>query len=292
MALYAFDGTGNEDRDGDDQDSNVVDFFRAYDDPLKDNDPDDAHGSLYVKGIGRMARTFFGEQLSEAFGIGGHRRVRQAMRRLRNNLRAGDDAVDVIGFSRGAGIAISFTNEVADEHPGLPIRFLGLWDTVGQFGLPGERLQAGHDLTCPRNVRRCYHALALDENRALFPLTRLLRDDKPIEGFVEAWFRGVHSDVGGGNGNRGLNWISLHWMFKAAQREGLPIIQSEIDRNFADHALAQQVRTHAVAADARRRIFDTDLLHVSVHPHPGRPSGPAFLLSRVDDDGVVHQVQA
>jgi len=292
MALYAFDGTGNEDRDGDDGDSNVVDFFRAYIDPLKDNDPDDARGSLYVKGIGLMARSFFGEQVSEAFGIGGHRRVRQAMRRLRNNLRAGDRTVDVVGFSRGAGIAISFTNEVADEHPGLKIRFLGLWDTVGQFGLPGERLQAGHDLTCPRNVERCYHALALDENRALFPLTRMLRDSKPVEGFTEAWFRGVHSDVGGGNGNRGLNWISLHWMFKAAQREGLPIPQAEIDRNLADRSRPQQIRAHAVAADVRRHIFDTDLLHSSVQPIAGHGGGREMLLARIDDDGVVRQVQA
>jgi uncharacterized protein (DUF2235 family) len=292
MALYVFDGTGNEDRDGDDRDSNALDFFRGYDDPLKDNDPDDARGSLYVKGIGRMARTIFGERLSEAFGIGGHRRVRQALRRLRNNLRAGDDVVDVVGFSRGAGIAISFTNEVAEDHPGLTIRFMGLFDTVAQFGLPGERLQAGHDLSCPRNVRRCYHALALDENRALFPLTRLLRDDKPVDGFIEAWFRGVHSDVGGGNGNRGLNWISLNWMFQAARREGLPILQSEIDRNLADRTLAQKVRPHEIALGERRRIFDTDLLHVSVQPMPGQPAGREFLLARINDEGQIQQVQA
>ena len=291
MALYAFDGTGNEDRDGDDRDSNALDFFRGYDDPLKDNDPDDERGSLYVKGIGKMARTFFGEQLSEAFGIGGHRRVRQALRRLRNNLRAGDDAVDIVGFSRGAGIAVSFANEIAEVHPGLTIRFMGLFDTVGQFGLPGERLQAGHDLSCPRNVRRCYHALALDENRALFPLTRLRRHDKPADGFVEAWFRGVHSDVGGGNGNRGLNWIPLHWMFQAARREGLPILQSEIDRNLADRPLARHVTRHEVALGVPRHILDTDLLHFSVQPAPGQPTGREFLLSRIDDEGQVQQVQ-
>ena len=291
MALYAFDGTGNEDRDGDDFDSNVVDFFRGYDDPHKDNDPDDARGSLYVKGIGRMAQTIFGERLSEAFGIGGHRRVRQALRRLRNNLRAGDDAVDIVGFSRGAGIAISFANEVGEEHPDLTIRFLGLFDTVGQFGLPGERLQAGHDLSCPRNVRRCYHALALDENRALFPLTRLMRDDRPVDGVVEAWFRGVHSDVGGGNGNRGLNWISLNWMFRAARREGLPILQSEIERNHADRQLQGHVSRHEIALGDRRRIFETDLLHVSVEPIPGQPTGSELLLSRIDDEGIIQQVQ-
>ena len=34
MAPYAFDGTGNEDRDGDTNDSNVLWFFRGYDDPF------------------------------------------------------------------------------------------------------------------------------------------------------------------------------------------------------------------------------------------------------------------
>ena len=291
MALYAFDGTGNEDRDGDERDSNVLDFFRAYDDDLKDNDPDDARGSLYVKGIGRMARTFFGDKLAEAFGIGGHRRVRQAMRRLRNNLRAGDTTIDVVGFSRGAGIAVSFANEVAEEHPGVEIRFMGLWDTVGQFGLPGERLQAGHDLHCPRNVRRCCHAMALDETRALFPLTRMVQQDKPVDGFAEVWFRGVHSDVGGGNGNAGLNWISLHWMLEAARREGLPILQAEIDRNLTHRGLPQQISAHKVAIGPRRRIHDHDLLHDSVQPLPGQPMGLEFLLARIDDAGRIRQVQ-
>jgi uncharacterized protein (DUF2235 family) len=289
MALYAFDGTGNEDFDGDDRDTNVLDFFRAYDDPLKDNDPDDERGSLYVKGIGKMAKTFFGDKLAEAFGIGGHRRVRQALRRLRNNLRAGDTAVDVVGFSRGAGIAVSFANELAETLPDVQIRFMGLFDLVGQFGLPGERLQAGHDLGCPRNVRRCYHAMALDENRGLFPLTRLLRDDKPVDGFTEVWFRGVHSDVGGGNGNRGLNWIALHWMFEAAKRHGLPILQSHVDRNLADRHLPQQVKAHGMSLGVRRTVRATDLMHVSVQPLPGDAAN--LMLARMDDAGTIRTVQ-
>ena len=47
MALYAFDGTGNEDRTDDAFDSNVCDFFHAYDDPLKNDDPSKERGSLY-----------------------------------------------------------------------------------------------------------------------------------------------------------------------------------------------------------------------------------------------------
>jgi uncharacterized protein (DUF2235 family) len=277
MALYAFDGTGQEDKDGDLHDTNVVHFFRAYDDPKKDNDPDDPTGSFYVKGIGLMANTFLSERFAEAFGIGGHRRIRQAMKRLRNNVRAGDRVVDIVGFSRGAAIAVSFANEIIEEHPELRIRFVGLWDVVGQFGLPGEHIQAGHDLSCPRNVHRCYHAMALDETRLLFPLTRMRRQDQPVDGFTEVWFRGVHSDVGGGNGNRGLNWLSLHWMFRAARREGLPILEDAIQRNLADRDKPAPVTRHSVAVGPDRRVADTDFAHISVQD-------PDLKCRRLDDD--------
>ena len=91
MALYVFDGTGQEDREGLERDSNACKFFNAYEDPDKNDDPDKPRGSLYLKGIGTRARTFTGRTFSEAFGIGGHRRVRQAMERLENNIDAGDD---------------------------------------------------------------------------------------------------------------------------------------------------------------------------------------------------------
>lgn len=290
MALYAFDGTGNEDKDGDLHDTNVLNFFRGYDDPLKDNDPDDSTGSMYVKGIGKMAHTFVDDKIAEAFGIGGHHRVRQGLRRLRNNLRAGDSVVDVVGFSRGAAIAVSFANEIAHEHPDLKIRFMGLWDVVGEFGLPGEHLQAGHDLSAPRNVMHCYHAMSLDENRLLFPLTRMRRHDKPIDGFSETWFRGVHSDVGGGNGNRGLNWITLNWMFNAAKREGLPILDAAIAQNLADRDKPRIVKTHEVAIGPDRHVLSSDFVHSSVERLAGRHPEPELQCVRLGDDGLVNQV--
>jgi len=289
MALYAFDGTGNEDREGELRDSNVLRFFEAYEDPRKDDNrnSDDPLGSIYLKGIGQMARTFFGDKLAEAFGIGGHRRIRQAMRRLRNNLKDGDRVVDVVGFSRGAGLAISFANDVCEQFgDDLRIRFLGLWDTVGQFGLPGEHLQAGHDLNCPTNIDHCFHAMAIDEDRALFPLTRM-QDERTVNGFTEARFRGVHSDVGGGNGNRPLNAVSLHWMFKAATRAGVPLSNAAIAANLALRNVAQPIKEHGFTLDAERKPKSHELLHVSVMAHPGRLD-PAFQrLSQIDDEGVV-----
>jgi hypothetical protein len=37
------------------------------------------------------------------------------------------------------------------------------------------------------------------------------------------WFRGVHSDVGGGNDNHALNDITLRWMLRKAIANGLPM---------------------------------------------------------------------
>ena len=291
MALYAFDGTGNDDRDGDELDSNVLDFFRGYQDPLRNDDPGKPLGSLYLKGIGRRAKTLVGEGASEAFGIGGHRRVRQMIDRLENNLENGDDAVDVIGFSRGAALALSFCNEVARKLPFVKIRFMGLWDVVGEFGVPGRFVNAGHDLHFPSNVQRGYHAMALDERRLLFPLTRLGHRADASGRLREVWFRGVHSDVGGGNGNAGLNWIALNWLFQNAVRDGLPIDATAVAANLAFKTLPQQISAHKVQVGPPRVILDTDLLHASVlltAGIDGRPhNNPRIPLSRIDDEGQI-----
>jgi uncharacterized protein (DUF2235 family) len=291
MALYAFDGTGNEDRDGTDYDSNVLDFFRAYDDPLKNDDAGKERGSLYLKGIGTRGRTLVGELKSEAFGIGGHRRVRQAMDRLENNIEAGDTVVDLIGFSRGAALALSFGNDVARKLPKTTIRFVGLFDVVGQFGVPGEHINAGHDLGLPTCAGCCYHAMALDESRALFPLTRLGRGFDSKSSLREVWFRGVHSDVGGGNGNRGLNWIALNWMFENALRHGLPILPAAVAANLADKDLPQRISRNSLDLRIRRTVRANDLLHAAVQLIAGEPdrphNNPRRKLARIDDAGTI-----
>ncbi len=290
MALYAFDGTGNEDREGDELDSNVLDFFNAYVDPKKNADPDKKEGSLYLKGIGTRAHTIFGRSPAEAFGIGGHRRIRQAMERLENNFDAGDEIVDVVGFSRGAALSMSFANEIATKLPGVAIRFVGVFDVVAQFGLPGRHVNAGHVVSLPANVKCCRHAMAMDESRALFPLSRLCaKDGAHDERLVELWFRGVHSDIGGGNGNRCLNWIAQHWMLQNALRAGLPISQEAIDSNLQDRGLPQQIDHHKLDLEVERRFLANDCLHSSVVLGPGaggrRHNDPTIVLARIDDEG-------
>ncbi len=290
MALYAFDGTGNEKADGSDHFSNALDFFNAYQQPENNPDPNEP-GSLYLKGIGTRARTGIGEKLSMAFGIGGHKRIKQALERLETNFEAGDTDIDIVGFSRGAALAVSFANKIDDRFGGLRVRFLGVWDIVGQFGVPGKKINAGHDLSPPSNVDHIYHAMALDETRALFPLTRLANgyhENSP----VELWFRGVHSDVGGGNANHGLNWIALNWMYKNAVRCGLPIREESIAANKLHQNEPRQIDAHELDLKRRREIFSNDRLHTSVELTPGtdeRPhNNPSMELKRADDDGPVN----
>jgi uncharacterized protein (DUF2235 family) len=293
MALYAFDGTGNVDEEESARDSNVVDFFSAYIDPKKNVDPKEDVGSLYLKGIGRRAKTLVGKGVAEAFGIGGHERVRQALGRLQNNLDAGDNIVDIAGFSRGAALAMSFANEIDKQQPDVTIRFIGVFDVVGQFGLPGRYINAGHVLTLPKNVKTCRHAMALDETRELFPLTRLCdHHGKPADSLVEVWFRGVHSDVGGGNGNRGMNWIALNWLFRNALKAGLPIDEREVERNLQDRGLPQKITRHDVDLHHKRTFFQTDCMHESVlldAPPDRLYNNPPFTLRRINDEGVFAQ---
>lgn len=288
MALYAFDGTGNEDHEGELRDSNVLRFFEAYVDPKKNTDSDEKLGSLYLNGIGVRAKEFVGKALAEAFGLGGHERVKEALKRLKNNVEAGDRIVDVVGFSRGAALAMSFSNRVKEEHKDLRIRFVGVFDIVGQFGLPGRFIQAGHVLSLPDNVDCCRHAMAMDESRALFPLTRLCdKEGGHGQSLLELWFRGVHSDVGGGNQNRALNWIALHWMFLQATRAGLPIAEAAIAHNLEARGLPGTISKHDLDARIERKYFPVDRLHASVVLTPVLPgyNNPPFTLMQFDDDG-------
>jgi uncharacterized protein (DUF2235 family) len=250
---------------------------------------------LYLKGIGKAARTFAGDKIAQAFGFGGHKRIRQMIERLENNFEFGDQEIDIVGFSRGAALAISFANEIAKKMPTVSIRFIGVWDIVGEFGIAGEHINAGHDLDMPPNVQHCYHAMALDECRAFFQLTRLTGTGVNEAGrLVEVWFRGVHSDIGGGNGNFGLNWIALNWMFENARRHNLKISPSKIADNLKRKIDRPIVKLHKVAVGPERKIRTADLLHSSVQLDStidGRQrNDPKFALARIDDMAVITPV--
>jgi hypothetical protein len=105
---------------------------------------------------------------------------------------------------------------------------------------------------------------------------------------AEVWFRGVHSDIGGGNDNKSLNWISLNWMYQNTIREGLPIandaVQPNVDRKQGDPAV-----DHKFEVGPRREFRDTGLVHANIEFDKGSflfpHNNPKTKLGRVDDTG-------
>ncbi len=267
MALYAFDGTGNKDNPGEGRDSNVLKFFKAYKEGYAG-----VGKNLYQEGVGNRWGAI-GKFLGSIFGAGGKHRIRKALKALEANLKKGDTIIDIVGFSRGSALALEFANEICTEkiagQKGRPIRFIGLWDTVASFGIPGNNVNLGYQLGVPPNTDVCRHAISLDERRFTFPLTRVVQDtysEQDQKNVREVWFRGYHSDVGGGNDNQGLSSISLVWMFNRAKECDIVIPRSHIDHHAAMRKPKAPCKKPGMdlRANRKRPILVTDLVHESV----------------------------
>jgi Uncharacterized alpha/beta hydrolase domain (DUF2235) len=118
----------------------------------------------------------------------------------------------IFGFSRGAALARAFTNRLTEKmtptgagiykFQGVEARinFVGIFDTVASFGLPGTNWGGWKtkDLTIPPHVEMCHHFTAAHEVRFSFPVD-LIRDRAEYhDNMLEKVYPGVHSDVGGG----------------------------------------------------------------------------------------------
>lgn len=120
-------------------------------------------------------------------------------------------SIDIIGFSRGAALARHFGNRIAghvrqgvfsveDPMRGsisacVDLRFMGLFDTVAQFGVGGSHNHL-YDLGVSELWSWVSHAVAMHEHRWAFPLSSA--DAGGAGNVVEAPFIGAHADIGGG----------------------------------------------------------------------------------------------
>ena len=150
-------------------------------------------------------------------------------------------------------------------HGAIPIKFIGVWDTVSALGFPqhwkvtsiGMWVLNGLFMTLDRlfdfwifahrfynyeltpNVEYAYHALAVDDERLSFDPrvwdeTRA-GQDTTVE---QVWFAGAHSNVGGGYGRAGLANVPLEWMMERASHHGLVFkkdVREEISRDANVH---------------------------------------------------------
>jgi Uncharacterized alpha/beta hydrolase domain (DUF2235) len=191
-----------------------------------------------------------------ALGLGLSHNLRDAYSFVCNNYCDGDE-IFLFGFSRGAYTARSLgglvgyagllgkrdldrffelwdgyreENETAraaaldkfpDRHAKVPIKCIGVWDTVGSVGIPSEfetldsvfrKYYGFHNTNLGTNVEHAFHALALDERRKSFVPTLWTKKPGVDQELKQVWFAGVHSDVGGGYPEHGTSDVTLAWM--------------------------------------------------------------------------------
>jgi uncharacterized protein (DUF2235 family) len=128
---------------------------------------------------------------------------------------------------------VAFRKQYAWEDV-TPIKFIGVWDTVGALGIPlpwyklrNRNKYKFHDVTLSSSVEHACHALAIDERRKLFLPTlwekseTVKNDPNHIQKIEQRWFAGVHSNVGGGYLDTGLSDLALAWLAGSANAAGL-----------------------------------------------------------------------
>ncbi|CAE6497348.1 unnamed protein product [Rhizoctonia solani] len=153
-------------------------------------------------------------------------------------------------------------------HPLIPIRYLGVWDTVCAVrDLP--RIAQVKDMLgireeeIPRNVEHAFHAVAFHENRKPFRVTLL--EDNNLTNMQEVWFPGCHSDVGGGGEEvTDLPKISLEWMmshldiFNSTQVKGMTPLDYAHYHSLNPHNSSRYEK--ALAKDIDKNLLSLDKL--------------------------------
>ena len=128
--------------------------------------------------------------------------------------------------------------------PASAVDFLGVWDTVGALGIPLTGLRyltrkndQFHDTQLSRSVKRAFHAVAIDERRGAFKPTLWETKANPGQIVEQAWFTGVHSDVGGGYEDRALANITFQWMARRAYEADLEFDHQYLERELGINLL-------------------------------------------------------
>lgn len=249
-----FDGTGNNMyRDRATCPSNIARLYELYKkgkiSEWSDESCDHYADKIYKIGVGTEGGNL-DAMLGGGAGNGGAKRINEAINTLYGLLTEEEDGgmysikngfnrtriIDVFGFSRGAAEARDFINvfhgkNVKYKLKNIRFNFVGLYDTVGSFGVAGNdsdyklqekepieadyshvpeilkplikagvslanaipELEAYNFSIVQRSGMKVIHFIASNEFRYNFPLTRI-----DGSGGTEIMYGGAHSDIGGG----------------------------------------------------------------------------------------------
>ena len=118
----------------------------------------------------------------------------------------------------------------------VPIDFIGVWDTVGALGAPTPLVGrwtrpwvSFHNTQLGDHVHHAYHALAIDERRRPFQPDLWTGKGANTKTVVQAWFPGVHSNVGSSYKDTSLSSIALNWMMHRAREHRLQFLPYAVD---------------------------------------------------------------
>jgi len=116
---------------------------------------------------------------------------------------------------------------------GMPIRAVGVWDTVGALGIPKElnaknvRPYAFVNTKVAQHIEYAFHAMAIDERRHLYSPTIWEQPDDIAPGqpamlkkLKQCWFPGSHSNIGGSYPDASASVLSLAWMVSQLEDNG------------------------------------------------------------------------
>ncbi|MBJ7472970.1 MAG: DUF2235 domain-containing protein, partial [Solirubrobacteraceae bacterium] len=104
---------------------------------------------------------------------------------------------------------------------GAHVHFLGVWDTVASVGVPGLRRKISSTNSLEgKRIMHVRHALSIDEHRHPFLPRYFSGPLSPGQTLGQRWFRGVHTDVGGGR-RTPMADEAFAWMVLEAQAQGL-----------------------------------------------------------------------
>ncbi|MGE4578102.1 MAG: DUF2235 domain-containing protein [Desulfuromonadales bacterium] len=260
----------------------------------------------YLDGIGTRTgeEDGFFNLLDQGIAYSFGKLVRDAIERMRIFFQrlplATFGYVDLFGFSRGSAIARALVNcihHLNDTDPAywgglrVVVRFVGIFDTVGSVGLPGNNINdnpiSNAGMPCPINLdlhpqaaRAVYHLTAQDEQRRNFPLSSLRSADGSLPThFVEEAMPGAHADVGGGyrSGEELLYLPSQQFTWLrpeerdrqmaqtlTAYRQQYPVPGLEIEARIQWEGVHQPPWRRSIVSFCGRRLVRDELAHVAL----------------------------
>ncbi|GCL59189.1 phospholipase effector Tle1 domain-containing protein [Microcystis aeruginosa] len=133
-----------------------------------------------------------------------------------------------------AANAKKIETEKEDFQERIPVKMLGCWDTVGDFGIPDltpwfplakfyhKKYEFSNTKLSPI-IQNAFQAVAIDEKRKNFPSTPIKANpENPEQVVKEVLFVGEHTCLGGGKKEyQGLADYPLQWMINQAKKLGL-----------------------------------------------------------------------